>query len=1443
MVTDLTEPFLDGTLLLFGAEGDPSTYPTVGAGILPILTFFAFVTAAAVAARVLISRHRLRRQGAPGPPSTTSDTEQERLPILRTASAIGLTGFLIVFLGAPGRFVNDNRFIMFWNPTKGLGQLITPWDSQANLGSPSNLQGFLIFVFTSIVHAVTESPWLTERALHGAFLAGGAIGVALLTREFIPRSRVAPIVAGLWWIAAPYTAGFLIPSALYVNAALVPWLMFATLRAVTTTSRWRWSAVFALCVCISGFINPPALVLNLIPLLPLLAYLLITRQTTNIAVFGWTLRSGILTIALMLPWITRAALSADTLADNLGLSETAIAISTSSSWSESLRGLGGWLIYWNPNGKLQLPQMGVFMDSTIAVLLTFVPIIVAYVVVARSSRRSRILFGSIALLCAMTMVGAYPWTLSSPFGRFLLSMYRAVPGTFALRNVYKAGGGLLLATCVLLGFAAAALQRRFRGNRRALLAISSLFGVVLLVSSSPLWTGAIYNQSRINDGVPAYWTDAMTWLDEQPGAERAIIAPSALTEIYHWGSAPSGDLFSSLMNRPYLLQTLLKSGAVDSSNLVFALENDMSLGTYRPGTLGPIAKRLGIGYVVLRNDLDWRRTGSARPIDLETLRTDPALSLVAEFGELGQNVTTSDDSSNDAVAERSLPPVQIYRISGMNEPIRAVAKGPSLLMSGDGEGWMSLAVNGTLEKLGPVQYTGRLTAPQLTDELRDGASLIITDSNRLKRVRSSLKTQATLNEFTKDRTEDLFLVPGSQSTITYPDAIDIQAVGRTQLVDPGPEHRPAAAFDGDPRTAWLTNAGLQLQEEGLEIALRQPSDVSSISVTTPLDPTLRQVEELRIEFSDGSNLSTTVDRHRATISFPTRRITGLRIVVTRVSGRTAAPFGLTEVTIPGLNLHETTRAPDDVIRAAESTPALAEQLKKAPIAFSFTRLLSNSGDIEPSLHRTFRVPSERPYTGLASLTFGPELSDPQLARILGTRIIATAFQNPERQLSIAAPLSTDGNPSTAWEVAPLGSPGVSLTFPRQTVRNVEMTLDFMAGHSRPGRIDLSSGGRLIGTAVVEGPTDCPPSGECLRTIRIATTPVATTELSISMSEFSIKVIDPIDPTVRVVEITMNDAANAFRGGDLAASCHDDLAQLDGTPLGFTLEGTESELIASNEIRATTCSTAILAPGWRSFTSGSGAAFDTLFLSTTDGNAPRLAESLPVSVIKRGNSTITVEVDGLAGGALIIGEGFYPSWKASADGADLGMPTELDTQTAWYPTSTTKTTIVARFGPDALYGFTMKLFMLALLVVAVLIAADPRIRRGIPRFRYARHSDYWTLLPDLGAGAFAIAIAGIPGLVMAVAALTMLRKKILRPALIGWLAVGCLIAAAIASVPPFGPALLPLAPSWVAQRQFSHQVALISALLLGVTLAQAISERISRSDDDQSDHDDPEKNLT
>ena len=68
------------------------------------------------------------------------------------------------------------------------------------------------------------------------------IGTAAVAHYFLPRLRVAPLAAGLAFLAAPFTVGYFYPTWLFLSAAVCPWLVLSVLRGTTTTSRWRgWS--------------------------------------------------------------------------------------------------------------------------------------------------------------------------------------------------------------------------------------------------------------------------------------------------------------------------------------------------------------------------------------------------------------------------------------------------------------------------------------------------------------------------------------------------------------------------------------------------------------------------------------------------------------------------------------------------------------------------------------------------------------------------------------------------------------------------------------------------------------------------------------------------------------------------------------------------------------------------------------------------------------------------------------------------------------------------------------------------------------------------------------------------------------------------------------------------------------------------------------------------
>src|SRR5207253_10540328 len=95
-------------------------------------------------------------------------------------------------------------------------------------------------------------------------------------------------------------------------------------------------------------------------------------------------------------------------------------------------------------------------------------------------------------------------------------------------------------------------------------------------------------------------------------------------------------------------------------NAVDFLYGRIVAGHYQPGELGPVARRLGIDLVLVRNDIDWQRSGLPRPSSLDVVRNDPDLRPVAGFGRPGENVIRRADRSLDVFRETQLPPVEIY---------------------------------------------------------------------------------------------------------------------------------------------------------------------------------------------------------------------------------------------------------------------------------------------------------------------------------------------------------------------------------------------------------------------------------------------------------------------------------------------------------------------------------------------------------------------------------------------------------------------------------------------------------------------------------------------------------------------------------------------------------------------------------------------------------------
>ena len=327
--------------------------------------------------------------------------------------------------------------------------------------------------------------------------------------------------------------------------------------------------------------------------------------------------------------------------ENLQLTETVREINRTSSWPESWRGLGFWGAYWGDSRGAIVPQFARFFWWPI-VLATFVVPAAALAVLWRSRWRPRLLFAGVMLLGLVLMVGAFPLDDPSPYGHALLWAFDHFPGVLAVRSGHKAGVLVALGAATLAAVAGSAALRAARaraGSWRRPLPIVAVAGVVVIVAAAafPFWTGRLFSPDDGVTALPAYWDEAVTYLDDQPGHGRVLVLPSTALGAYTWGRS-GDDIIDGLLDRPAIACGVLStwSGTAETANLVAALDDYVNAGGYERGALGPVARRLGIEYVLVRNDLDWPATQRPRPSSLDALRDDPDLELVRTFGARGR---------------------------------------------------------------------------------------------------------------------------------------------------------------------------------------------------------------------------------------------------------------------------------------------------------------------------------------------------------------------------------------------------------------------------------------------------------------------------------------------------------------------------------------------------------------------------------------------------------------------------------------------------------------------------------------------------------------------------------------------------------------------------------------------------------------------------------------
>ncbi|MFZ4717972.1 MAG: alpha-(1-_3)-arabinofuranosyltransferase domain-containing protein [Ilumatobacteraceae bacterium] len=1202
-----------------------------------------------------------------------------------TGLLYGALALAATLFDRPIDYVADNRFEQYFNPARGLAKMFAIWDGSRGLGGPREDVWLGTTIPTALLRGLGLPPAWSERVWHAGLLTLVGLGIVALLRVVRPRIGTAHVLAGLLVMFGPYTASFLLPSNLYVMFALSPWLLLVFVRGITGHDPWKWAAAFALIVLAAGNSDTPGLLYVVVMMVPTALYVvLVERVSTWRRVVGWSVRAGALAIATTAWILTKTYYASEALDARLADTELPSASATSSSWSESFRGVGNWLSYFREEGRLLKPQTVPFFEQPLIVLATFLLPMIALVAFWRSGRRHRLWFGALMLAGLAMMVGGFQAATASPLSDGILWLLEHSNTLLAFRNTYKAAAGLVIGVAVLAAIGMAAVWHRARGRSRWQRGAVLAAGVALLAATAqPFVIGEMYHPFERSGPVPSYWSDAFRYLNSLDSDGRSLIVPAVSQAQYRWGYV-GDDIFDALLTRPHATATGWMLSTRTGHNALETITLWAQRPAYRPGVLGPMARRLGITEILVRNDLDWQRLNVARPSAFEGLRTDPDFELVASFGDPGLAVVSPFDDTDDAHAERSLPPVEVYRLRERAPVVETLSSSNgTIVATGDAGAIPQLARAGLLPDGAQVIASAAADDATLAAALQGGAPIVVTDTGQ-RRVRTLLHHEPQLSPvLSPDEELDRPVrpvhpdQPGGESVTWYRDATSITGAF-TRLGGNRNDLRAANAFDGDLATAWAVPWSGLGPRPNLEVTLRQPTTISHVSIRSTITPVgLPTVAAAVLITDSGTEIPIRTDEHGlGDVTFPATTVRSFKVAPTDIT-LFGAEVGLTEVRVDGLDLTPHVQVPDDL---TSRSPAVERLVADAPTAYTFRRidravtatrasLDSTRYDEEVTIRRRFGVSHADTVRVDGDLRLLEATSDTSIDALIGGPLRASSAR-PEGASNLGhAAFLIDDDTTTSWSGPALRGMSATAHVERQAVDLVRVIVPSNRSTARLSLVDVTVGDRTE-RLTFSGPqcTHAVPR-VCTRVASVVLDrPVETDAVTVTAIRFAKR--NAFDRgSIRISEIVVGgDRVNHYEADaplDERCADHGLAVGPDGAPIAVPVRasGTVGALLAGQPVQFTGCAPVELTAGTWQLHTAPATAFDRIAM------VPQTGLRTPEPPAVSGDSWRQVSSDHYrstvaAGDHMVTLRSSYdPRWVLHVAGKDIPA-TESDAGNVW-----------------------------------------------------------------------------------------------------------------------------------------------------------------------------------
>jgi arabinofuranan 3-O-arabinosyltransferase len=1164
--------------------------------------------------------------GATGP--------SRRPPFALLALAVAI--YLPLLLTAPGRIGADTKSYLYLDPARLLSRAWSMWDPNVGLGTVSHQTiGYLwpMGPWFWAFERLGVPDWVAQRLWLGTILLAAGAGARWLLQRVLGWGGGAAAVAGFAYACTPYVLTLAARlSAILLPYAGLPWLVGLTVLAVHRGG-WRWPATFALVVATVGSVNATALLL--VGLAPAwwLVHAVARRAVPARAAAAAAVRIGALTLLANLWWLGGLWAQGGWGIDILRYTETAEVVASASNGAEVLRGLGYWFFYGGDRLGPWIEAGSSYTQRLPLLVLTFALPLLAIAAAALVRFRDRAFFVGLVAIGTLAAVGAHPWDDPPLFGRGVKTFLLSDVG-LAMRSLPRAAPLVALGMAACLGAGAEALGARLSGgrtdvDRRRALAVVVAAAALSYLALPPLWTGQMVasNLDRPSE-LPSYWEEVAAHLSAADDGTRVLEVPGADFASYRWGNTVD-PVTPGLTDRPYAARELIPYGTPAAADLLSALDRRIQEATLDPGTLAVVARLLGVGEVVLRDDLQFERYRTPRPYQLA-----PFLAAEAGLGDpvgFGEPVVNEPDPSVPLVDEQALalddraprPPVEVFPVEDARPIVDVRGADGQVVLAGDGEGLVDAAAAGLLGGEELVRYASSLGAAGVSSAVSDGAALVVTDGNRrqgrrwstVRDVLGYVEPPPMLEDDLTDNRLPVF--PEAEAgweTLAASGVLEVTATSYGNPISFTPEYRPAHAADGDLTTEWRTGASADVRGERIE--LRAPAGVAagSLRIVQQLSGFRnRHITRIAVSVDGGDALEVELDDRSLSpqgqlVDLPvdagdTVHRVALEVLAdsagrhprwgrpVRFNGLSQVGFTELELLPPGGaaggDLGSSTGARSGEDRAVATDAALALPAAAtasitgggSPVALVLTRWRAEPTDAvrsdpERALVRTWDQPVARTFELAGTARLSPRAADEVLAEAVG--VSGPQVQATSRLTGVATALATaalDGDRSTWWSPAfDDGRPGGDAEPALTVTAAAPVTLDAIAPvvvddgrRSVPTSIRVEVDGAVAGSVPVLGDGAAAP----------LPAPVTGTTFRF--------VIDGADERTTTewysnAQVPVPVAIAELGVPELAASvpdrfdtgCRPDLLQVDGVPIPIRLTGSVDDALAGRPVPIEGC---------------------------------------------------------------------------------------------------------------------------------------------------------------------------------------------------------------------------------------------------------------------------------